>query len=296
MALFSIRLIVLLSFAFIALLVTSIILPLAIVTVLITSTPLSPCTNRTPTSQQTLFALTRPDPVIYDFKNITPAILLTIPSGSLWRSEEAFSSKPEACATLLTLSGYWALSGHGAGSTTCGPGFMKPQIPLTYLSWFRMEPEAGGSASLRLEASVPFYRTVCSVVQDADNFFRFCTTPLWLRSMYHATYMLPFVGAKIRESMINTVLWYQLRVVYDANDFWTYEWEIPYLKWYGLTHPDRARKKQIESRYWITKKVVKGASWVGRRMMGMKESYVEYEADVGDDIPELEGIFKVQKD
>lgn len=159
-----------------------------------------------------------------------------------------------------------------------------------------MEPEAEGSASLRLEASVPFYRTVCSVVQDADNFFRFCTTPLWLRSMYHATYVLPFVGAKIRESMINTVLWYQLRVVYEANDFWTYEWEIPYLKWYELTHPDWARKKQIESRYWITKKVVKGASWVGRRMMGMKESYVEYEADVGDDLPELEGIFKVEGD
>jgi hypothetical protein len=83
MALFSISLIFLLPLALITLLVTSILLPLTIVTLLITSTPLLPYTTRTPTSQQTLFALTRPHPVTYDFQNITPAILLTIPSGSL---------------------------------------------------------------------------------------------------------------------------------------------------------------------------------------------------------------------
>ena len=75
--------------------------------------------------------------------------------------------------------------------------------------------------------------------------------------------------------MIDKALWYQLHVVYEANDFWTYEGEIGYDKWYAFV-PEWARKRQIQSRYGISRKVVKSASSVGRRMMGMKDSYEDY--------------------
>jgi hypothetical protein len=249
---------------------------LALTTILVTSTHLLPCSSRTTTTNQTLFEISRPDPVTYDFLSHAPSIVLTIPPFSTWHSDEAFHNSAETCASLHILSGWWVLLGRNAGITFCHAGSKKAQHPLMFLSWSKNnQKNPQTSASLELTAPVQFYRSVCSVTQDAELFYRLCTTPLWLRSLYSATYLIPFLGPSLREWMIDKALWYQLRVVYEANDFWTYEGEIPFNKWYAFV-PEWARKRQIESMFVISRKVVRFASWVGRRMMGMKDSYEEY--------------------
>jgi hypothetical protein len=236
---------------------------------------LIPCNPRTNTTQQALFDLARPQPVTYDFKSLYPDIKITVPPGSHWHSDEHFHETLEACASVYILSGRWVITGHGAGTTTCNAGFEKDQKPLRYLTWFKNYPESQ-SASLRLKAPVQIYHTICSVSQDAELYFRLCATPLWLRSAYFGTYLVPFVGTRMREWMIETALWYQLRVIYASNDFWTYEWEIPFTEFY-IWPPEWARRWQVESWYGISRAVVYSASCFGRWMMRMKEGYEEYE-------------------
>lgn len=50
--------------------------------------------------------------------------------------------------------------------------------------------------------------------------------------MYISTYLTPVLGACLGERMIRAALWYQLRVVYGANDIWPYVWQFPFTEWY----------------------------------------------------------------
>ena len=80
----------------------------------------------------------------------------------------------------------------------------------------------------------------------------------------------------MREWMVNHALWYQLRVVYEANDTWPYEGEIPFLEWFSFP-PDWSHRWQDKSSYIISKIVTHSGSWVGRRVLGMGASYNEYD-------------------
>ena len=179
---------------------------LALITILVTSTHLLPCPSRTTTTNQTLFEISRPAPVTYDFRSHAPSIVLTIPPHGTWRSDEAFHNIDENCALLHILSGWWVLQGRNAGVTFCHAGFKKNQLPLLFLSWQKHQKDPQTSSSLELTAPVQFYRSVCSVTQDAELFYRLCTTPLWLRSLYSATYLIPFLGPRLREWMIDKAL------------------------------------------------------------------------------------------
>jgi len=142
------------------------------------------------------------------------------------------------------------------------------------MSWAKIGKDSA-AARLRLTADANFYHTLCSATQDADRYFSLCSTPLWLRVLFYSTYVVPF-GSKIRERMIKSALWYQLRVIYRENDTWTFEGSLPMDSIY-IWPPEWAERLQFESQFVISKMVVKGASWIGRNVLGMKDKYLEYE-------------------
>jgi hypothetical protein len=183
------------------------------------------CQQRTDTRKQTFFNLSPRYPVTYDFTVQSPHIeIRALPYGH-WRSDELSHDTVDACARLKVLEGGWHLQSRPGGSRTCYDGCVAVQQPQSFMSWAKISKESA-AASLRLTADASFYHTLCSATQDADRYFSLCSTPLWLRVPFYSTYVVPF-GSKIRERMIKSALWYQLRVIYCENDTWTYEGSIP---------------------------------------------------------------------
>jgi hypothetical protein len=232
------------------------------------------CQQRTDTRKQTFFSLSPRYPVTYDFTVQSPHIEIRVLPYGRWRSDELFHDTVAACARLKVLEGGWYLLSGPGGSRTCYDGCVAEQQPRSFLSWAKIGKESE-AASLRLTADTSFYHTLCSATQDADRYFSLCSTPLWLRVLFHSTYVVPF-GSRIRKRMIKSALWYQLRVVYGENDSWTSEGSLPMDSIY-IWPPEWAERLQFESQFVISKMVVKVASWIGRKILGMKGKYPEYE-------------------
>jgi hypothetical protein len=236
--------------------------PLAIYVLILTFTYFLPCRPRKNTTRQAIFDLTHgthPGFVSYDFQSLAPSIVVTVPRSSNWYSLLHYHEKPKNSASLLVLSGPWSI-----GTTICHAGCETSESPFSYTSWgpYWYGDFRATSASLSYKAPVPFYRTMCSVMQDADVYFKLCETPLWLRTMYISTYLNPLLGSWLRERMIKTALWFQLQVVYETNDFWPYVWEIPFTAWYLLDPPQWAIDWRERSKYVISEGVVRYGSSV----------------------------------
>jgi hypothetical protein len=202
---------------------------LGVTTFIVLITHLLPCHSRTNTTKQQVFNLKRPHPVSYEFQTLSPSIKITVPRSSKWSSVNHHHFNISNCESIRSLSGTWSISSlpyykqWEEGTSIC-THCVRTQQPREYMSWGPYMPT--NDSSMNLTAPVQFYRTVCSVTQDADRYFRQCDTPLWLRSIYTSTYLLPILGGGVREWMINTALGYQLRVIYEKNDFWPYAGEF----------------------------------------------------------------------
>ena len=259
--------------------------------------------HRTITRDQLVFNLGRPHPVIFDFSDLpSDGLKITIPPYSSWREVLHWHYTSEACEDIWTLSGHYSMvhgimTNPGGGSGTGGGPDHMIQLRLEEgIYWLRdgRRPEYESepvvvSYRFRTPEAYVFYRQICSVDQDAEIYFHLQSTPLWLRFLYMSWGLVPFLGKRIQASLLAWCLWIQLRVIYVKNDYWTYEGRIPYTKRWLLDPgyqfpPQKWVDKELKSIIMLSRWVRNSCHWVGTRILGMKESYPEYQASKGSSI------------
>lgn len=147
------------------------------------------------------------------------------------------------------------------------------QLPRRFLSWGSNDREIVQSA--RVTADAQLYHTLCSVIQDAELYFSLCTTPLWIRVLYTALGWIPYYGNVAREGLIGLALYIQLRVIFYKNDCWTDQGTVR-IDWYYWTAPEWVWKFQGWSTVVISQATLSLLYWLGRFMLGMRESYNKY--------------------
>jgi hypothetical protein len=81
--------------------------------------------------------------------------------------------------------------------------------------------------------------------------------------------------------MLKTALWVQLRVIYNENDYWTYEGMV-HISWYRNWKPfgrasDWAHELQLRSTVAISRWVLWAYNRLCTKVLGIKAKYEEYE-------------------
>ena len=123
-----------------------------------------------------------------------------------------------------------------------------------------------------------FYRNVCSAILDAPLYPEFAATPFLVRRLFAA---LAVVAPGLRVRLLAACLWVQLRVMYYANDYWTYQGRLPItVFWdgwpFGPHAPLWAQRLQWNSMLLFSRVVLAACFWVGTLVLGMKPEYAEY--------------------
>ncbi|KAH9222517.1 hypothetical protein DL95DRAFT_380827 [Leptodontidium sp. 2 PMI_412] len=262
--------------------------------------------HRTRTGTQTIFNLSHPHPVVYNFTDIsTDGLKITVPPYSPWICRAHWHETAPACETLAPIEGHFIIydnfvftpgSGIMTGNGQNPPTFVMPLKIDLQVQWER-NPNAdpGEAVVFSLKAAneayefYGFYRQLCSVNQDAEMYFQLPSTPLWLRAMYAFWGWMPFIGARIRAWLVASLLWVQLRVIYSRNDYLENEGYIPYTRpWRYVPAPVHPPKKwadrELRSVVTISKLVLKVCHWVGTKVLGMEAKYEEYEVDIADSV------------
>ncbi|KAH8817182.1 hypothetical protein F5884DRAFT_853608 [Xylogone sp. PMI_703] len=246
----------------------------------------SHCIKRSDTRRQDVFDLLRPYPVSIDFsKGNQQSFDVTIPAQSQWSSVRIFHLDTANCVAVKTLSGrswvMWENIERGSGSTMANAGYSLSQYPRQYLTWGSQERSIEQSLRVTTAAApdnninVQLYRTLCSVVQDAQLYFSLCSTPLWIRLLYAALGLIPYYGRAAKERLILIMLYVQLRVIFYKNDCWTDQGQIR-IDWYWWTAPPWVWKFQAWTTIVISQGTLRLLYGIGRVILGMKESYTEY--------------------
>lgn len=251
--------------------------------------------SRTPTGTQTVFNLTHPDPIIFDFSTPSAGLKMTILPNSDWVTGRHWHETAPACETIEPLSGSWMIEesltnlwGSSGTVTGGGPGFVMPLVPGLQVSWRRNPHDVDAVAKpvmVYLKGApqmLHFYRQLCSVNQDAELYLRLPSTPLWLRGLYALLGVVPHFGTQARKWLVSRMLWIQLRVIYYKNDYWTYEGRIWYTRpWWDLPGamppPEKWRRHELRSVVIISRLVLSSCYWVGTTLLGMRTRYEEYE-------------------
>ncbi len=131
-----------------------------------------------------------------------------------------------------------------------------------------------------MTADVQLYRTLCSVAQDAGLYFELCSTPTWIRELYGIVGWVPYYGALAQRGMVRVALYIQERVVFYKNDCWPDQGMV-WIDWYWWTTPRWVWEFQAVTMVVISRATLAVLYWVGRLVLGMRETYEEYEVPEG---------------
>jgi hypothetical protein len=249
--------------------------------------------RRTPTGSQTIFGLTHPDPVFFDFSASSTAVDITIPPYSGWITHHHWHETAQACETIEPQEGSYMISLSSVATRGTGlhigdgKGFALPLRPGTMVQWKRNPHQVGAeneATVFRLKGSVEmidFYRQVCSVNQDAELYFQLPSTPFWLRGLYAFWAWIPYFGTRMRAWLTSQLLWVQLQVIYFKNDYFTHEGSIPFTRpWWdlpgGRRPPEKWMNRELRSRVIISKFLQTWCYYIGTTLLGMGSWYEEY--------------------
>jgi len=246
--------------------------------------PSSNCVGRSDTRRQDIFNLSWPHPVTFDFSSSddwpTPSFKVTIPGGSAWTPVPTFHLSPARCIALDTTGGWsWLFFENierGSGWARADPGYHMDQRARYFLLWGNDSKETASSVRVTPgDGDAQLYRTLCSVVLDAELYFRLCTTPFWIRLLFAALGRIPYYSGAARERLIGLALYVQLRVIFYKNDCWTDQGTVR-IDWYWWEAPRWVWGFQAWSMVVISKATSRVLYWLGRVALGMREDYDEY--------------------
>jgi hypothetical protein len=143
--------------------------------------------HRTRTGTQTIFNLSHPYPVVYNFTDLsTDGLKITVPPYSPWICRVHWHETALACETLAPIEGHFIIydnfvftpgSGTVTGNGQNPPTFVMPLNIDLQVQWER-NPNAdpGETVVFSLKAAdkanefYGFYRQLCSVNQDAEMY------------------------------------------------------------------------------------------------------------------------------
>lgn len=129
------------------------------------------------------------------------SLIIEIPPKSAWYTLRHTHTQSDGCSDITTLSGRWVVG----SATWATPGPAPPEKPEFWTSMGKLDPN-DGAATARLSGTVAsrvLDHLLCSLVQDAEVYFRLCTTPAWIRALYAVTRLAP----RLREILVWRLLW-----------------------------------------------------------------------------------------
>lgn len=245
------------------------------------------CVARTDTRHQTRFEHLRrysipnqtsrrasniPNLVTFEFQK--DAVIVEVPAGSFWRHSRVCHHTQEMCRQVYIVSGHWYLDGYLSG----GPGEAPPERPHAWRGFQIARGPATTTSQLRLSGSEKARQLdhlIASAVQDAEMYFKLCSTPLWLRLVYAAARAVSPAAAEV---LARRVLWVQIRVMFFRHDTWEYRGRCTVFRWWYLflNAPDWVKEFEEWSEYYISKQFMRLNYWLGHICLGMEAEYEQY--------------------
>jgi hypothetical protein len=199
------------------------------------------------------------------------SLIIEIPAKSGWYTLHHTHAQSDGCSDITTLSGRWFVG----SATWATPGPAPPEKPGHWTSMGKLDPN-DDAATVKLRGTVAsrvLDHLLCSLVQDAVVYFHLCTTPVWIRALYAATWSAP----RLRESLVRRLLWVQIRATFHVHDFLEDHGTITMFRWINpwsppsWVHPFEERIRFVKSR------VISGFNcWLSRNLLGMDIRYEEY--------------------
>ncbi|KAL2017483.1 hypothetical protein VTK56DRAFT_2079 [Thermocarpiscus australiensis] len=256
-----------------------------------------PCAERTNTNRQTRFenlrryyiplknvALPYNDQDVVTFEFGADDTVIEIPRGSAWCGIRSCRRRQDMCRSLEVLSGTWYIEPTIWWDPA--PRVPFPERPGYWRSVGRPFSSTGRPgydhvARARLSGSEHARQVdhvLASAIQDAELYFRLCSTPLWIRALYWLTVRLSWSPAAA-DTLARRVLWIQLRTIFFRHDVWEYrgyckifEWRYPF-----LNKPDWVKRFEKWSAYFISRQFLRMHYLLGTLVFGMRAWYPEYE-------------------
>lgn len=206
------------------------------------------------------------------------SILIEIPVGSYWGTVEICHHTQEMCRALDLISGDWAVSGYIATGPVEGP----PEIPNGWQGILMRSGAARIVNQLRRYGSEPARQLdhmIVSAVQDAELYFKLCSTPLWLRILYAATNTM---SAQLADILARRILWIQIRTMFYCHDTWEFRGCCMIFRYYYpfLNHPRWVAEFETWSEHFMSRQFLRLNHWVGCTILGMRPDYTEYRLHV----------------
>ncbi|TQV92117.1 LysM domain-containing protein [Cordyceps javanica] len=243
------------------------------------------CVARTDTRHQTRFENLRrffiPDgsrgsklPNLVTFEFQKDAVIVEVPAGSFWSYPRVCHHTQEMCGQFYILSGWWYLDGFLSGV----PGEAPPERLHSWRSFHNSHAPATTTAQIRVSGSEKARQLdhlIASAVQDAEVYFKLCSTPLWLRLVYAAARAVSPAAADL---LARRVLWVQIRAMFFRHDTWEYRGRCTVFRWWYafLNAPDWVIKFEEWSEYYASKQFLRLNYWLGHVCLGMEAEYEQY--------------------
>lgn len=214
---------------------------------------------------------------IVSFEFEKDAVIIEVPTGSSWSYTTLCHYTQEMCRKAYMMSGFWVIDNFGGSDR---PTFAGPERPGSWRTVSLMFGPTKVDTRLRLTGSEPARQLdhqVASAVQDAEVYFKLCSTPLWLRLLYSAT----CVVSPARASWLaRRVLWVQLRTIFLAHDTAEHRGNTMFCKllriYYMMVEPDWLVEYCTRDEHYKAKQQLRFNSFLGHMFLGMKSEYPEY--------------------
>lgn len=213
-------------------------------------------------------------PKLVNFEFEEEAVLIEVLAGRYFSTPLICHHTQEMCRETYIVSGDWFMGGFRSGT----PGDAPPELPFTWRSINIVHLPPKKPCRLRLygsETARQVDHIIVSAVQDAEIYFRLCSTPLWLRLFYSATKAISAAAANV---LARRILWIQIRGIYFCNDIWEFRGTCTFFQmfWPFFNEPDWVKRFELWSEHYRSKQFLRLNYWLGRIFLGMDSEYPQY--------------------
>lgn len=213
-------------------------------------------------------------PTLVNFEFEKEAVLIEVLAGRFWHTPLICHHTQEMCREAYIVSGDWYIGEFRSGI----PGDAPPELPYSWRRIAILHVPAKETCRLRLRGSEKARQVdhvILSAVQDAELYFKLCSTPIWLRLLYAAT---KTVSSAAADGLARRVLWVQLRSIFLRHDIWEFRGTCTFFKmfWPFMNEPDWVKRFELWSEHFRSRQFLRLNFWLGRIFLGMESDYPQY--------------------
>ncbi|KAJ6784431.1 hypothetical protein PWT90_07068 [Aphanocladium album] len=213
--------------------------------------------------------------MLVSFEFEKDSVILEVPTGSSWFPICHCHNDQEMCRDAHILGGHWYID----GMVSSVPGGAPPELPYAWRRVHISVPPATVPCRLRLSGSRKareLDHLTVSAVEDAEVYFKLCSTPPWVRLLYGA---IKAISPSAADRLAQRLLWVQLRVMFFCHDTWEYRGRshIYDLRYPFNNKPLWVKRFEKRSAHFFSKQFLRMNYFMGHVLLGMDPSYSEYE-------------------